>query len=153
MLDGLFEGLNVGASYVYGKWDTGDVNVSDRLGFHLRVDSDKISGIDMAPVIIAEYVTGKDEMASSIAGMDKEVSGFYVQASSWVHPNVELVTRYGQYDNDEKASDNNKDEISLGLILYLLDNFQIKGEYQWNLEDGSSETDNDTVAIQFNVNW
>lgn len=152
MLDGLFEGLNVGASYVSGKWDTNDDNVSDRWGVHLRVDSNKIFGIDMAPVIIAEYVTGKDENASSVANIDKKVSGFYAQISSWIHPNVEIVARYGQYDNDKEKTDNRKSETSVGFILYLLDNFQIKGEYQWNQEEGS-KVDNNTAVLQVVAYW
>ena len=152
-LDSLFEGVNLGASYVTGKWDTAGENTSYRVGAHLRVDTDKIFGNTMAPKFIGEYVTGKDELDSSVAGMDKDVSGFYVQASSSVHPMVDIVARYGQYDNDEDKADNNKKETSLGLVLYLLDNFQIKGEYLWNQEEGANKTDNDQLAIQVNANW
>lgn len=151
-LDGLFEGFNVGASYVSGKWDINNDNVSNRLGAHLRIDSDKIFGVDMAPVIIAEYVTGEDENHPDAIGKDRDVSGFYVQASSWVHPNVELVARYGEYDAD-KVTDNNKKETSIGFILYLLDNFQVKGEYQWNREEGSNKTDNNAAVLQVVAYW
>ena len=150
-LDSLFEGVNVGASYVLGKWDND--NDSYRLGAHLRVDTDKIFGIPMAPKFIGEYVTGEDENDSSVAGKDKDVSGFYVQASSSVHQNVDIVVRYGEYDNDDEKTDNNKKETSVGLVLHLLDNFQIKGEYQWNEEQGANKTDNDQLAIQVNANW
>ena len=150
-LDSLFEGVNVGASYVLGKWDND--NDSYRVGAHLRVDTDKIIGNAMAPTFIGEYVVGEDENDSSVAGMDKDVSGFYVQASSSVHQMVDIVARYGEYDNDEDKADNNKKETSVGFVLHLLDNFQIKGEYQWNEEQGANKTDNDQLAIQVNANW
>ncbi len=91
--------------------------------------------------------------ASSIANTDKKVSGFYAQVSSWIHPNIELVARYGQSDNDKEKADNRKDETSLGFILYLLDNFQVKGEYQWNQEKGSNKTDNNTAVLQVVAYW
>lgn len=151
-LDKLIPGFNIGVSYASGKWDTDDNDISDRLGFHLRIDTDKIFGIDMAPVFIAEYVTGKDENASSVAGEDKEVSGYYAQISSRVYPKLELVARYGRYDNDEKKAGNRKDETSIGFVLHLLDHVQMKAEYQWNKEEGNT-VENDTTVFQIVADW
>ncbi len=151
-LDKMITGVNIGASYVSGKWDTDDNDISNRLGVHLRIDTDKISGIDMAPVFIAEYVTGEDENASSVAGEDKEVTGYYAQISSRVHPKFELVARYGQYDNDKKKTGNRKDELSIGFVLHLLDHVQIKTEYQHNEEEGST-VDNNTTVFQIVADW
>lgn len=152
MLDDMVEGFNIGASWVSGKWDTADDNDSSRWGMHLRIDSDKIFGKEKYPVFLGEYIGGKDENASSVAGEDKKVSGFYVQLSSRLHPLAELVARYGVYDSDEEKADNQKTETSLGFVLHAMDNFQFKGEYQWNGEEGT-KTGNNVVVLQVVAFW
>ena len=152
MLDGFVEGFNIGGSYVSGKWDEAGERDSVRYGAHIRIDSDIIFGVSYAPVLIAEYVTGKDQAASFIDGRDKEVYGYYAQASVSVHPKVEIVARYGQYDNDKEKNDNLKTETSAGVVWHMLDSVQLKGEYQWNTEEGA-EKDNNAAAIQFVAYW
>lgn len=148
MLDDLVEGLNIGGSFISGKWDEDDKYESTRTGVHLRVDSDKIFGNDVYPVLLGEFVTGKDGSAT----VDTEKKGYYAQISSRVNPLVELVARYGVYDNDEKKTDNEKTETSFGVALHLLDNFQVKAEYQINNEEGT-EVDNNKVDIEFVAWW
>ena len=152
MLDGFADGFNIGASYVSGKWDADDKFNSVRTGLHLRIDSDKLFGNVAYPVLLGEFVTGKDEEASSVSGKDKKVTGYYAQISSRVTPLAELVARYGAYDSDEEKSDNQKTETSLGVVLHLWDNFQIKGEYQMNGEEGT-ETDNDKIDFEIVAWW
>ncbi|MEE8432084.1 MAG: hypothetical protein V3S16_12615 [Candidatus Desulfatibia sp.] len=148
MLDDLVVGLNIGASYVSGKWDENDMYQSTRTGIHLRIDSDKIFGDDLYPVLLGEFVTGKDEGAA----VDTDKKGYYVQISSRVHPLAELVARYGVYDNDEKTADNEKKETSFGVVMHLLDNFQLKAEYQINNEEGT-EVDNNKIDIELVAWW
>ena len=152
MLDGFADGFNVGASYVSGKWDADDQFNSVRTGIHLRADTDKLFGNERYPVLLGEFVTGKDEQASSVSGKDKKVTGYYAQISSRVTPLTELVARYGAYDNDEEAADNEKTETSFGVVLHLWDNFQIKGEYQINGEEGT-ETDNNKFDFEIVAWW
>ncbi|GMT42394.1 MAG: hypothetical protein IEMM0002_0805 [bacterium] len=152
MLDGLIEGFNIGGSYISGKWDSNDAYESTRFGAHMRIDADVITGNAMFPVLIGEYVSGKDEQASSVTGSDKRVSGYYAQLSSRVTSLVELAVRYGQYDNDEEKTDNRKTETSIGFALHPLDNFQIKGEYQWNDERGTKK-DNNALAFEAVAFW
>ncbi|MFQ5431841.1 MAG: hypothetical protein ACE5EN_04965 [Nitrospinota bacterium] len=152
MLDGLADGFNIGASYVSGKWDADDRFNSVRTGVHLRVDSDKLFGNEIYPVLLGEYVTGKDENASSVSGKDKKVSGYYAQISSRVTRLTELVARYGAYDSDEEKVDNGRTETSFGAVLHLWDNFQIKGEYQINGEEGT-ETDNNRIDFEIVAWW
>jgi hypothetical protein len=151
-LDGFADGFNIGASYVSGKWDEDDKYESVRTGVHLRVDSDKLFGNDVYPVLLGEWVTGKDENASSVSGKDKKVTGYYAQISSRVTPLAELVARYGAYDSDEEKADNGKTETSFGVVLHLWDNFQIKGEYQMNGEEGT-EKDNNKIDLEIVVWW
>ncbi len=152
MFNDFIDGLNFGASYVSGKWDENDLYDSSRYGVHLRVDSDVFSGISQAPVLIAEYVTGTDEGAISLgdeegAGVrDKKVDGYYIQLSSRVHPVIEVVGRYGEYDNDKDKIDNNKKETSLGMVWHALDGIQVKAEYQWNAEEGRNKENNAAVV-------
>ena len=127
MLDDFAEGFNVGASYVSGKYDVTDRLNSVRTGFHLRIDSDKLFGNELYPVLLGEYVTGKDEGDSAVSGKDRKVTGFYAQLSSRITPLAEIVARYDSYDNDEEVTDNAKTATSLGVVLHLWDNFQIKG--------------------------
>lgn len=155
MFDGLIDGLNIGGSYISGKYDAANLYGSTRVGAHIRADFDRIFDTAMAPVFIAEYVTGNDEQASSdLAGnsIDKKVDGYYAQLSSRVSPLVEFVGRYGVYDNDKRQIDNGKTETSLGVVLHALENFQIKGEYQMNGEDGTAK-DNDQTIIEFVAWW
>ncbi|MBI4829920.1 MAG: hypothetical protein HY804_14170 [Nitrospinae bacterium] len=152
MLDTLVDGFNVGGSYASGKWDVDDKYTSTRWGAHLRADGDKISGVEIMPVLLAEYVTGKDEAASSAEGEDKEVSGYYVQLSSRILPAVELAARYGVYDNDKKKKDNEKSETSVGLVWHMLPYVQAKAEYQWNGEQGA-EKENNAAVVQLVADW
>ncbi|GMT43171.1 MAG: hypothetical protein IEMM0002_1582 [bacterium] len=153
MLDDFVEGFNLGASFVSGKWDAADKFNSVRTGIHLRVDSDILFGNDIYPVLLAEWVTGKDDNASSIIGRDKKVSGYYAQISSLVHPLTELVARYGVYDDDEEVTDNQRTETSFGVVLHLIDNFQIKGEYQINDEKGANRKDNNVTTVELVAWW
>jgi len=153
MIDGLKEGINIGGSFVSGKYDTDDKNTSSRTGFHVRADLDKIFGKSMAPVLLGELVTGKDDLASSVAGMDKKVSGYYAQLSSRVHPKFELVARHGQYDSDEEQTDNKRTETSVGVVYHALDNFLLKAEYQTNGEEGANDTDNNYFGLQVVAHW
>jgi len=152
MFDKFIEGFNIGASYISGKWDVNSEYDSIRYGAHLRVDSDIMTGVQYAPVLIAEYVTGTDEMNSSIAGQDKNVNGYYVQLSSSVLSALELVSRYGQYNNDEKINDNGKTETSVGFVWHMTDGVQFKGEYQWNGEEGI-EKDNNIATFELVAYW
>ncbi|MBI4665589.1 MAG: hypothetical protein HY751_04170 [Nitrospinae bacterium] len=152
MFNRFIDGINFGGSYISGKWDDLDLYKSDRLGLHLRADTDTVTGISWAPVLIAEYVTGKDEAASSLAGLDKEVSGYYVQVSSLIHPIVELAARYGQYDYDEKVTDNLRSETSIGIVGHVMDGIQLKAEYQWNTEK-AKEVQDDAVMLQAVAFW
>lgn len=145
MFDKLREGFNMGASYISGKWDVNDEFASVRYGAHIRVDSDIMTGIPSAPVLIAEYVTGTDDMDSSVEGQDKDVTGYYVQLSSRAFPKFEVVSRYGKYDNDKKKRDNKKTETSLGFVWHMTDGVQLKGEYQWNGEEGIKKENNISV--------
>ncbi len=144
-MDQLMEGVNTGLSFASGKWDENDEFTSQRFGAHLRVDSDKIFGADMAPTLIAEYVNGKDESASSLAGQDKNVEGYYAQLSSHVHPLFEIVARYGQYDNDKDVADNQKTETSFGVVWHATKGVQLKAEHQINDEQGPKVDNNNTI--------
>lgn len=152
MVNRVVEGVNVGASWLSGKWDESGKRDSTRMGAHMRIDGDVITGTDFAPVFIGEYITGTDDGASSIDGADKKVDGFYVQLSSLVHPLVELAARYGEYDNDKDVVDNRRAETSLGFAFHLFDGVQLKGEYQWNRETGT-QIDNDAMILQAVANW
>lgn len=152
MLDGFREGINVGASYVSGKWDENDDHASIRYGAHLRLDGDVLTGIGYAPVLIAEYVTGRDEAASSLADEDKDVNGYYAQLSFRPVSALELAARYGAYENDGKAADNQKTETSVGFSLDVVDNVRLKGEYQWNAESGV-DVDNNAAVVQLVAWW
>ncbi len=152
MFDKFIEGFNVGASYISGKWDANNQFDSIRYGAHIRVDSDVMTGIQFAPVLIAEYVTGIDEMNSSVDGRDKNVTGYYVQLSSRLLSALEIVGRYGEYDNDEKVADNGKTETSLGVVWHMTDGVQLKGEYQWNGEQGIAK-DNNNAAVELVAYW
>jgi len=152
MFDQFIEGLNIGASYAAGKWDEENENKSARFSAHLRVDSDIITQIPYAPVLIAEYVSGADEMDSSVTDKDKNVYGYYAQLSSSVHPKLEVVARYGEYNNDEDKTDNTKTETSVGLVWHMMEGVQAKVEYQWNEEEGV-EQDNNQAAFQLVAFW
>ena len=148
MLDGFRDGINVGASYVSGKHDVDSKYNSVRTGVHLRVDTDKLFDNEVYPVLLGEFVTGKDEEAAG----DTDKKGYYAQISSRVTPLTEVVARYGAYDDDENATDNEKTETSFGVVFHLWDNFQIKGEYQINGEEGT-ETDNDKFDFEIVAWW
>lgn len=152
MFDQLVDGINFGASYTSSKWDEEDSYQSSRLGVHLRVDSNVITQNMYAPVFIAEYVTGADEMDSALDGNDKNVSGYYAQLSSSVHPLLELVARYGEYDSDEDLTDNRKNETSVGLVWHMMENVLAKVEYQWNGEEGEERKNNMSV-IELVAHW
>jgi len=108
--------------------------------------------ISYAPVLISEYVSGSDEMDSSVAGKDKNVSGYYAQLSSSVHPKLEVVARYGEYNNDDEKTDNTQTETSVGLVWHMMEGVQAKVEYQWNEEEGV-EKDNNQTAFQLVAFW
>jgi hypothetical protein len=152
MANRVVEGVNIGASWLSGKWDESGKYDSTRAGAHLRVDGDVMTGADLAPVFIGEYITGSDSGASSVNAGEKKVDGYYVQLSSLVHPLVELAVRYGEYDNDKDVTDNRKTETSAGVALRLFDGVQLKGEYQWNRETGKQK-DNDAMILQAVANW
>ncbi len=151
MLDDFMEGVNIGISTVSGEWDVNG-NSSVRYGAHVRIDTDKMIQSVFAPTVIMEYITGSDAAASSVSGKDKDVSGYYLQLSSMVMPSVEVVGRFGRYNNDEKKKDNGRSETSAGVVWHALEHFQVKGEYQWNREDGV-EKDNDVAAVEVVVYW
>lgn len=153
MLDDFVEGFNIGASYVSGKYDVDDRYNSVRTGVHLRVDSDILFGNSVYPVLLGEWVTGKDENDSAVVGRDRKVSGYYAQISSRIHPLTELVARYGVYDSDKEKADNEMTETSFGVVLHLWDNFQIKGEYQMNGEKGANKTNNDKYDFELVAWW
>lgn len=148
MLDGFADGVNAGFSYVTGKHDAGNRYDSTRTGIHMRVDSDRIFGNEMYPVFLFEYVIGKDKGAAG----DTKKKGYYAQLSSRINPMVEVVARYGQYDNDEDAADNKKTETSIGVVLHKWDSLQIKAEFQKNDEEGP-DVDNDVLAFQVVAFW
>ncbi len=152
MFDGLLEGLNIGGSFISGKYDAANLYDSTRIGAHIRADFDKIFDNTIAPVFIAEYVIGEDQQDSFVANQDRDVSGYYAQLSSRVTSLVELVARYGQYDNDKEKTDNSKTETSLGVVLHMIENFQIKAEYQMNDEEGAAN-DNDQTMVEFVAWW
>jgi hypothetical protein len=152
MFDQFAEGINIGGSYITGKYDVDDEFESTRVGAHIRFDSDIMTGISTAPVLIAEYVTGTDEMDSSVEGEDRDMMGYYVQLSSRVLPSIEIAARYGLYDSDEKKTDNEKTETSLGVTWYMTEGVLLKGEYQWNGEEGT-EKDNDKAILELVAYW
>ncbi|MFQ5560642.1 MAG: hypothetical protein ACE5FU_08670, partial [Nitrospinota bacterium] len=154
MFNRAIEGLNIGVSYASGKHDEAGRLYAKRYGVHLRIDLDVITEAAMAPVLLGEYVSGTNEGVSSVLNSlgtpkDQDVSGFYAQLSSKVFPGVQLVTRYGQFDEDKKKADNGKTELSVGAVLTPLTNFLLKGEYhlQWN--DGK----NNAIVAQAVVHW
>lgn len=152
MIDGLIDGFNAGFSVVTGEWDENSEYESTRYGAHIRMDSDRIFGAPWAPVLIAEYVTGTDKAASAVEGADRDVEGFYAQASSMIVNGIEVVARYGEYDNDKEAQDNKRTETSAGVVWHALENVQVKAEYQWNTEEGE-EIDNNAAAVQVVAHW
>jgi hypothetical protein len=148
----MIDGVNVGASYASGKYDENEEFNASRVGAHLNVDFAKITGAAMAPVFLAEYVTGTDESDSSVDGMDRDMSGFYAQLSSAVHPAVELVARYSVYDNDTEATDNQKTNTAIGVIFHAGEHLQIKAEHQIKDEEGD-EVDNNFTVFQIVADW
>jgi len=152
MIDKLLPGLNVGASIAEGKWDDASKLSSGRVGAHLRLDLDALTGAPLAPVIIGEWVAGLDENSSAIEGKDKKVGGYYVQASSRILPQFEVVARYGAYDNDGSVKNNARAEASVGAVLLAMERVRLKVEYQVNSETGD-KIKNDLLAFQIAANW
>ncbi|MDH5510835.1 MAG: hypothetical protein OEZ32_10840, partial [Nitrospinota bacterium] len=152
MLDKMAPGVNLGASYATGMWDPDSKLASTRTGVHLRLETSLITGVAMAPVVIAEWVEGVDEQASSIDHKDKEVSGYYMQISFSLLPTLELVARHGEYNPDKTASAESNIETSGGLVWKAMDNVKFKMEYQQNGPAGNGAK-KDLIALQLAANW
>ncbi|MDH5478920.1 MAG: hypothetical protein OEY50_11355 [Nitrospinota bacterium] len=145
-------GLNIGASYATGMWDPDSRLASSRTGVHLQLDTQFFTGLDMAPAIIAEWVDGVDEQASSIEGADRQVGGYYIQMSFAPIPTLELVARHGGYAPDRSATAESNTETSGGVVWAAMDNVKLKMEYQRNIPAGGGEK-SDLVALQLTANW
>jgi len=111
-----------------------------------------MSGVPYAPLLIAEYVNGEDEKDSAVAGLDREVEGYYVQLSSRLTQLLELAVRFSQWDNDTDKADNQKTYTSVGLALHPWEHLQFKVEYQNREEEGPEKDDNFT-AFQVVADW
>lgn len=155
------KGLNIGASYVTGRYDydaAGDDMESKRWGIHVNVNLDELIGSAMGATLITEVVGGTDELDSSIAGEDRDVSGLYVQLSLKPAGPCEIVVRHDIYDNDSEVDDNENTATSIGFSHELYDHTKLKLEYQMNEEGKANEVageqvDNDQVIVGVVVDW
>jgi len=153
-LDGLAEGINVGASYVSGRYSADgavkDLD-SERIGVHLR------AGLPvMGLTLITEYVQGTDDDASAVATKDAESEGLYVQLSIEPVSGLELVARYDEVDADTEVKAANRDiSKSVGIGYALYDHLKLKAEYQANGNPGADGVagKDDVVVVGLVADW
>ncbi len=147
-ITGLFPGLNFGASYVTGKYDTEDKLDSWRAGLHAMADFKPVR-------VLAEYLMGTDEGAGT-GNADVDLAGYYLAASftptlPLIEDRLDINVRYSDWTADDKANIDFS-EMAYGLRYRLYEKTWAKVEYQVNNEDGSSlEKDNNRFGLQLNV--
>ena len=152
-LNNLAPGLDLGASYAGGKWDTEGKLASSRLGAHLKVDLGASAGLPLAPLFIAEYVEGKDERAAT-DGNDLEVGGYYAIAGISPFPWLQLSLRHGAWNSGKVSNGKDNTETSFGAAWTVSANLMAKAEYQTaSLAGGDQAETKDLIAIQLVANW
>jgi hypothetical protein len=157
------KGLNIGASYVTGRYDyepgTDEAMDSSRWGAHLNADIDQLAGGGLLGLnLIFEIVGGSDDLDSAVAGQDRDVEGLYAQLSCSPVEKAELIVRFDAYDDDSEIDDNENTAVSVGIGYDIYDHTKLKVEYQMNDEGdankvGGEDVDNDVLALQLVVDW
>ena len=155
------DGVEVGGSGYYGKWDDNDNNEFYILGPHFIYDKDPIE-------IRVEYIFQHIEMANGPGSPNAYLSGFYFQgayqipgfgrnsySSKW-----EAVARFDWVDNEDgvaslKQGDippgKSSNRIAAGLIFRPQDWLQFKIEYLYR-NNKNAKNDNG-LAFQSVANW
>ena len=149
------EGVEVGGSFAYGKYDTGGHNNYMLAGGHAVYSM--IENLD----VMGEFRYGSVDSAG-IAGADLSEMLFYGTVSYKIPMEgieyVEPAVRFGWFDpnTDSASSDDTFMQVAFGLNVSPAEHFALKGEFQLNKESvasGATEPDNNELLFQAVLGW
>ncbi len=154
-------GMEIGGSGYYGKWDDNDENTTFIVGPHFIYNKDPLE-------IRAEYIYQYIENANGPASPNAGLFGWYFQGayklpgllkSSFLNK-WELVARYDWIQNEDGVvslkqgnipSGESEDRVATGLIFRPQDWLQFKLEYLYR--NNKDTGDDNGLAVQTVANW
>ncbi|MBH23942.1 MAG: hypothetical protein CMH57_05680 [Myxococcales bacterium] len=157
-LDGLLEGVNLGGSAVWGRYDEDNERATWAAGGHLElVLGEALAGalgrVLPLPTLLGEYVRTAEEGSDTVAGRDRARYGVYGVALQPLIWDVELLVRYEFFDPDTETFDDEAQVIALGTRWTIYPNTFAKAEYRIRDENRPDELKNNLFALQLAVGW
>lgn len=144
------KGLSAGFSYYNGALSTSTVTSRNRAGLEAVYHGDAFSAQ-------AEYMFGKDPFTADLKPSGKTIKkkGYYLQAGykiKPIHPEFQVVGRYGYWDPDSDKADNEETQLTLAINWWFDKKARVLFDYTKNTEK-PTDVNNDITTLRLQLDF